>query len=83
MKHRLLEFLVVQAGFRDFAMEVSPTNGRRLDAFINGNNETVLRRILYWPWATEEVAAQLLWMRRYNAQAAPKAKIRFHGIDPR
>lgn len=82
MKHRIAEYLVVKHGFRDYAMEVNEGDGKRLNAFIHGADENP-GRILYWPWATEEVVAMLRWMREYNARAAPEDRIRFHGIDPR
>ena len=81
MKHRLLEFLVIEIGFRHFGMEVSPADGRLFDEYIQGDGVSP-RNVLYWPWATLEVLDMLDWMRAYNAGAEPGQRITFHGIDP-
>jgi erythromycin esterase-like protein len=82
MKHCMLEFLVTQLGFRHFGMELSAQDGELLNQYIHGSNID-FRSNLYWPWGTEEVAAMIEWMRRFNAAAAPDDRMVFHGIDPR
>ncbi|MFL5383860.1 MAG: erythromycin esterase family protein [Longimicrobiaceae bacterium] len=82
MKHRMLEFLVREMGFRHFAMELSPEDGRVIDAYIHGA-PTDPRRVLYWPWATVEVMEMIEWMRAYNAERGSAPGLTFHGIDPR
>jgi erythromycin esterase-like protein len=82
MKHRMLEFLVTQLGFRHYGMELSAPDGELLNQYIHGDNID-FRSHLYWPWGTEEVAAMIEWMRRFNAAAAPNDRMTFHGIDPR
>ena len=81
MKHRLVEFLVVEMGFRHFGMELSLADGRLLDDYIQGKG-TDPRQVLYWPWATQEVMDMLNWMRAYNASVDPEQRITFHGFDP-
>lgn len=81
MKHRLVEFLVREMGFRHFGMELSPKDGYLLDSYIQGKG-TDPRQVRYWPWATQEVMEMLDWMRAYNASVAPEERITFHGIDP-
>lgn len=81
MKHRLVEFLVIELGFRHFGMELSPADGRLLDDYIQGK-EVDAARVLYWPWATREVLDMLNWMRAYNASVEPEQRLTFHGIDP-
>ncbi len=81
MKHRLVEFLVIEMGFRHFGMELSPADGRLLDEYIQGK-EADPTRVLYWPWATQEVMDMLNWMRTYNASVDPEQRITFHGFDP-
>jgi erythromycin esterase-like protein len=82
MKHRLLEFLVRRLGFRHYGMELSAPDGEQLDQFIHGK-DVDLDRVLYWPWATEEVVEMLRWMQRFNASVPPEDQLTFHGIDPR
>jgi erythromycin esterase-like protein len=81
MKHRLVEFLVQDMGFRHFGMELSPDDGYLIDSYIQDKG-TDPRQVLYWPWATQEVMEMLNWMRNYNASVAPEQRITFHGIDP-
>jgi len=81
MKHRLVEFLVREMGFRHFGMELSPEDGYLIDSYIQGKG-TDPKQVLYWPWATQEVMEMLDWMRDYNASVAPEQRITFHGIDP-
>ena len=81
MKHRLVEFLVVEMGFRHFGMELSAADGRLLDDYIQGKNADPIQ-VLYWPWRTQEVQDMLTWMRAYNASASPQERLAFHGIDP-
>lgn len=81
MKHRLVEFLVIELGFRHFGMELSPADGHRLDEYIQGK-EVDPARVLYWPWATQEVLDMLNWMWVYNASVEPEQRLTFHGIDP-
>ncbi len=81
MKGRLVEFLVTEMNFRHFGMELSPADGRQLDAYIQGKPVDP-KKILYWPWAAREVMDMLDWMRAYNAGVGPEQRITFHGIDP-
>ncbi len=81
MKHRLLVFFVTELGFRHFGMELSPQDGRILNDYIQGRPADP-KKVLYWPWATQEVMDMLDWMRAYNAGVDPKQRITFHGIDP-
>jgi erythromycin esterase-like protein len=81
MKHRLVEFLVVEMGFRHFGMELSPADGCLLDNYIQGKHADPLL-VLYWPWRTRELLNMLAWMRAYNASASPQERLTFHGIDP-
>jgi erythromycin esterase-like protein len=81
MKHRMVEFLVIEMGFRHFGMELSPENGRLLDEYIQGKGMDP-KKVLYWPWATQEVMDMLNWMQTYNASVEPEQRLTFHGIDP-
>lgn len=82
MKHRLVEYLVTELGFRDFAMETNWTHvAPLLNDYIQGRDVDP-EAILYWPWATREYMDLLQWMRGYNAVRDSLDRITFHGIDP-
>lgn len=81
-KHRLVEFLVREMGFRHFAMETHPEHhGPHLDRYVRGEDAPP-EEVLYWPWATEEYVALLDWMREHNRDLSEDERIVFHGIDP-
>jgi erythromycin esterase-like protein len=82
MKHRLVEFLTTEMGFRHFGMELSPMDGQLLNEYIQGKDEDP-KKVLYWPWNTWEVMDMLDWMRAYNARVSLDQRITLHGIDPR
>ena len=81
MKRRLTEFLVTQMGFRHFAMELDEDTAAGIEAYIQGRGNSNPVASLYWPWRTQEVAAMLDWMRKYNESAAAPDRVYFHGID--
>jgi erythromycin esterase len=84
MKHRLLEFLVVEMGFNTFAMEANGPEARLINDYVmtgQGSRGEVLENLIIWPWKTEEVLDMIEWMRAYNADPAHKRKVSFHGFD--
>jgi erythromycin esterase-like protein len=81
MKHRMTEFLVTQMGFRHFAIEMDERRAKPIDEYIQGERNENPVRNLYWPWRTQEVAATIDWMRRYNQSAPAVDRLHFHGID--
>ena len=83
MKHRLLEYLVEQQGFRVFAIEDQWGEVQALNSYIQsgtGNRDAAFRALLA-VWQTQEVDALLTWMRNYNARADPAQSLSFVGID--
>ena len=82
MKHRITEFLVTQMGFRHFAMEVDPDEGRVIERYIQGGVVGTNPVAGWaWPWGTREMAAMVDWMRKYNESVAAPDRVHFHGID--
>jgi erythromycin esterase len=84
MKHRLLELLVQEMGFRVFAMEAGWGDCLAIDDHVvhgNGDAADVVRRLHTHPWETEEVVDMVRWMRRYNEDPRHKEKLEFHGFD--
>jgi erythromycin esterase len=83
-KHRMVEFLVREMGFRVFAIEASYAGCRNINDYIQGRTSDGAKALDsqgFWTWNTEEVRAMLEWMRTYNASAAPDQKLKFVGFD--
>lgn len=83
-KHRMLEFLVKEMGFRVFAMEASYSACQNINDYVMGrtdNGATALDSQGFWTWNTEEVRAMLDWMRKYNAGVRVDRRIKFVGFD--
>ena len=83
LKHRFLEFLVEELGFRVFAIEASFPDCEAINAYVQdgvGDPEEALHGQGFWTWDTEEVLALIEWMRAKNAEA-DEPYLRFYGID--
>jgi erythromycin esterase len=84
LKHRLLEFLVKEMGFRFFVLEASYDKCLKINDYVLyglGRRDEALKNQGYWVWDTREVAEMIDWMRAYNEQAAPHEKVQFLGMD--
>jgi erythromycin esterase len=83
-KHRMLEFLVKEMGFRVFAMEASYAGCQKINDYVMGRTDdgaAALDSQGFWTWNTQEVRAMLDWMRQYNAGVRPDQKVKFVGFD--
>lgn len=83
-KHRMVEFLVREMGFRVFAIEASYAGCRNINDYIQGRTTDgagALASQAFWTWNTEEVRAMMDWMRVYNESVAADKKIKFVGFD--
>jgi erythromycin esterase len=84
LKHRMLEFLVEEMGFRVFAIEANLPEAYAVDEYIRtgqGDPAKALKGLYFWTWDTREVLDQILWMRQYNADPSHTKKLRFYGVD--
>ncbi|SHI97604.1 erythromycin esterase family protein [Aquimarina spongiae] len=84
MKHRFLEFLVKEMGFRTFAIEASHIGCRPINDYVlygKSNSRDALSSQGFWVWDTEEVVDMIEWMRKYNAEVSDDKKVQFVGID--
>lgn len=81
-KHRILEYLVRQHGFRVFAIEANQLAVERINRYVEGGDGTAaeVMRAMFAVWNTEEVRDLVEWMRRYNS-ANPGGAVRFAGYD--
>ncbi len=74
MKHRMLEFLVKQMGFRVFAIEANFTECRAINDYVlyeKGDAKKVIAGMYFWTWNTTEVMKMVEWMRHYNIGKSP------------
>jgi erythromycin esterase len=85
LKHRLLEFLVLELGLQVVAMETSESAATVVDDYIEtgaGDAAAALAGLQFWTWNTREVLAMIEWLRRHNQQVPAERRVRFVGIDP-
>jgi len=83
-KHRMLEFLVKEMGFRIFAMEASYSACQNMNDYVMGRRDdgaSALDSQGFWTWNTQEVRAMLDWMRDYNAGVRVDRKVKLVGFD--
>jgi erythromycin esterase len=83
-KHRMVEFLVKEMGFRVFAIEASYAACENINDYVMGKNDDGAKALEsqgFWTWNTEEVRAMLDWMRAYNASVPAEKKVKFVGFD--
>lgn len=84
VKHRLLEFLVRQMGFRVFALEGSYAALQVINDYVMGRLDDGTKALDgqgFWTWNTEEVRTMLDWARRYNQEVPADQRVRFVGFD--
>ena len=84
LKRRLVEFLVREAGFTVFAMELSYAASSDINEYVlNGKGDLakMLARQGTWAWDTEEVTELIEWLRQYNSSVPAEKKVRFAGFD--
>ncbi len=87
MKHRLLEYLVEQKGFRIFSIEANMPEAYALNEYIvdgKGDPAKLVAGMYFWTWNTQEVLDMVEWMRAWNVAHPPAAgaqPLRFTGFD--
>lgn len=82
LKHRLFRYLVLEQGFRTFAIEANFLPSLAIDGYIKGGSgdaAELVHELGFWTWDTEEVIALVEWMRAYNADHA--GQLSFYGFD--
>jgi erythromycin esterase len=83
-KHRMLEFLVKEMGFRVFAIEASFAACENINDYVMGKSDdgaAALDSQKFWIWNTEEVRAMMDWMREYNRSVTVEKRVKFAGFD--
>lgn len=82
LKHRLVQYLVQEMGFRVVAIEQSYGNALPIAWYVETGDwslELALRKESMW--GREEVRQLLQWMREYNETVAPERQVRLAGFD--
>jgi erythromycin esterase len=83
-KHRMLEFLVREMGFRVFAIEASYSACENINDYVMGRTDDGAKALDsqgFWTWNTEEVRSMIDWMRTYNAGVPADRRVKFIGFD--
>ena len=83
-KHRMLEFLVKEMGFRVFAIEASYSACHNINDYVMGKTDDGAKALDsqgFWTWNTEEVRAMIDWMREYNKRVPADERVKFAGFD--
>ena len=83
-KHRMVEFLVREMGFRVFAIEASFSACQNINDYVMGKTDDGAKALDsqgFWTWNTEEVRAMLDWMRAYNQGVPVGERVKFAGFD--
>ncbi|HHY16748.1 MAG TPA: erythromycin esterase family protein, partial [Firmicutes bacterium] len=68
-KHRMVEFLVEEMGFRVFTIEAGYPSCLNINDYVlygKGDPAAALAGQGYWCWDTEEVLEMINWMRKYK-----------------
>ena len=84
LKRRLIEFLVKEAGFTVFAMELSYAASVDINEYVlngKGDRDKMLAQQGLWAWDTQEVSELIEWLRQYNSSMPVEKKVRFVGFD--
>ncbi len=84
LKQRLFEHLVMDLGFRVFAIEANLPEAFAVDEYLQtgkGDPVKLLGGLYFWTWNTEEVLELIRWMRSYNAEPEHREKLHFYGFD--
>src|SRR4030095_7731118 len=83
-KHRMVEFLVKEMGYRVFAIEASLSACQNINDFVLGKTDDGAKALDgqgFWTWNTEEVSSMLDWMRAYNQGVPAEKQVKFAGFD--
>jgi erythromycin esterase len=84
MKHRVIEYLVREKGFRVFGIEATWAEALRINRYVHtgeGDPAVLLSNLYFWTWNTQEVLDLILWMRAYNQSVSADRRVSFYGID--
>ena len=82
IKHRLLQYAVLEMGATVFAVEANQLAVEQINRYVlygEGDARTAMK-VMFKVWNTEEMLALIEWMRAYNLEN-PQNKVEFVGFD--
>jgi len=83
-KHRMVEFLIKEMGFKILAFEASYPACLNINDYVlsgKGERAKALASQGFWTWDTEEIADLLGWLYEYNRTQPEGKKAKFIGFD--
>ena len=84
VKHRLLDFLVREMGFRVLAIEGSYAALQGINEYVMGLTDDGTKALDgqgFWIWNTEEMRTMMDWARSYNKDVSADQRVKFVGFD--
>lgn len=84
MKHRVVQYLVREKGFRAFGIEATWAEATRINRYVHtgeGDPAVLLSNLYFWTWNTQEVLDMIRWMREYNQGVPADQRVSFYGFD--
>jgi len=84
VKHRLVQFLVQEMGYRVFIIEADMTGADDMNEYIcnaKGTAKKALEKMSIGVWMNDEFVSILEWMKSYNQGKKGDDQIRFFGCD--
>lgn len=84
LKSKMFIYLVQELHVKVFGMEASYSSCLYVNDYVlygKGELDSVMRRLEYWMWQTEEVKQLIEWMRTFNQNKAADDKVSFYGFD--
>lgn len=84
IKGKMFRYLVQEHGVKVFGIEATYAGCLYINDYITegiGNLDSVLNRLEFWTWHTQEVKELIKWMRDYNVNKQDADKIFFYGFD--
>jgi erythromycin esterase-like protein len=84
VKHRLIEYLVVELGFTGVAFEASYAGCQPIDEYVRHGRGVAAEALTgqgYTAWDRDEVSALVEWLRLHNGGVPHDRKVAFYGLD--
>ncbi|HMG92242.1 MAG TPA: erythromycin esterase family protein [Chryseolinea sp.] len=85
-KHRILEYLVENHGFKIFAIEADFGESIFINEAVLKSDKSQIENLMktkmhFWTWKTTEVRDMLYWMCDYNLGKTEAQKVQYWGVD--
>ena len=86
MREQITRALITEKQFSFVAIEGDWPDAARIDHYVRHfeyqpSEWTAFARFPTWMWRNEEVRSFVEWLRRHNADAEPRNRAAFHGLD--